>query len=71
MPSRDEVGSLSRPKNGFPTMANRGPIPLQPGLGTGNVHLTAFRSAGPAVEEDPRPDRPGDVELHPRAVPGA
>jgi hypothetical protein len=29
------------------------------------------RSAGPAVEDDPRPDRPGDVELHPRAVPGA
>jgi hypothetical protein len=28
MPSRDVVRSLSVPKNGFPTMANRAPIPV-------------------------------------------
>lgn len=28
MPSRDEVRSLILPKNGFPTIANRAPIPV-------------------------------------------
>ena len=28
MPSRDEVRSLSLPKNGFPNIANRAPIPV-------------------------------------------
>ena len=28
MPSRDEVRSLSLPKNGFPTIANKAPIPV-------------------------------------------
>jgi hypothetical protein len=28
MPSREAVRSLSLPKNGFPTMANRAPVPL-------------------------------------------
>jgi hypothetical protein len=28
MPSRDEVRSLSLPKNGLPTMASRAPVPV-------------------------------------------